>query len=58
MWLEMKNPEGKRLLLNLELTFCFVEQPDGSAQAVSLQGVGAPVGATFDEVRDNIAAQE
>ncbi len=50
MWVEMKKPDGTRLLLNLDLTFCFDEQPDGTAQAVSINGVGAPTGATMDAV--------
>lgn len=50
MWVEMKKPDGKRLLLNLDLTFCFDEQPDGTAQAVSINGVGAPVGVMMDAV--------
>jgi len=58
MWVELEKPDGKRLLLNLDLTFCFDELPDGTAQAVSIQGIGAPCGVTYAVVRADIMAEQ
>jgi hypothetical protein len=54
MWVEMLKPDGKRLFLNLELTFCFDEGEDGAVRAVSINGVGAPVGADMDTIQKEI----
>lgn len=54
MWVELKAPDGKRVLVNLDLTFAFAEQADGTANAVSINGVGAPTGEPYEVVRQNI----
>lgn len=58
MWVEMLKPDGKRLFLNLELTFCFDEGENGEVRAVSINGVAAPVGATMETIMSEIAASE
>lgn len=58
MWVEMKKPNGKRLFLNLDLTFCFDEGDDGQASAVSINGAGVPVGASMDVIMEEISAGE
>ena len=58
MWVEMQKPNGKKLLLNLDLTFCFDEQSDGSAQAISINGIGAPTGVTYSQVVQDIMQVE
>jgi hypothetical protein len=57
-WVEMQKPDGKRLLLNLDLTFCFDEQPNGMAQAISINGVGAPTGTSYDTVKADLMQEE
>lgn len=58
MWVEMLKPNGKRLFLNLELTFCFDEGEAGEVSAVSINGVAAPVGATMETIMQEISASE
>lgn len=57
MWVEMQKPNGKKLLLNLDLTFCFDEGDDSQATAISLNGVGAPTGVSYEQVKSDIMAQ-
>jgi hypothetical protein len=57
-WTQFKKPNGKRMLLNMDLTFCFDEQDDGSLLAVSITGAGAPVGITMDEVTATMQEQD
>jgi hypothetical protein len=57
-WVLMTKPNGKRLMLNLDLTFCFDEQDDGSAQAVSINGIGAPTGVSMDTTISEIMQEE
>jgi hypothetical protein len=58
MWVELKKPDGTRLLLNLDLTFCFNELAGGMAEAVSINGIGAPTGVSFDAVVADIMEAE
>jgi hypothetical protein len=58
VWIELKDDAGARLLVNLDLTFAFHEQPGGQVNAVSINGVGVPTGETYETVRDNIHQAE
>ena len=57
MWVQMLKPNGKRLLLNMDQIFCFDEQDDGNAAAVSITGVAAPSGMTMDDCIEQIMAE-
>lgn len=55
MWVEMTTPNKTRMLINLDATFCFEEQADGSVNAVSIVGIGVPVaGMSYDAVAAEI----
>lgn len=56
MWVEMLKPSGKRLFLNLDLTFCFDEDDEtGAVRAVSINGTAAPVGADMETIMREIS---
>lgn len=58
MFVLMRKPDGKQLLVNLDLMFCVEEGEGGSAIAISIAGVGIPVGETFQAVLDTIGAAD
>ena len=58
MFVLMKAPDGKGLLVNLSLTFCIQEGPNGEAIAIALSGHGAPTGNTFAEVQNDLLQEE
>lgn len=41
-------PNGKRMLLNLDLTLALIETDDGLTDAISMAGVKAPTGTPFE----------
>jgi hypothetical protein len=57
MWVEVIKPDKTRMLINLETTFCFNEQPGGGVDAVSITGVGVAIGGTYEQVTAEVKEQ-
>ena len=58
MWVLMKAPNGKRLLLNLSLTGAIGEDDAGNAVAMFTGGGTTETGETFDFVVNELMAEE
>jgi hypothetical protein len=58
MFVLMKDAGGHQLLLNLDLTFAFIEGERGKAIAMSLSGTRAETGNSFQEVMDDLLAED
>lgn len=58
MFVAVKAPNGKRMLINLELTFCYVEEDNGTASAVSIAGTKAATGETFDTILSDMEPEK
>lgn len=54
MFVLLKKMDGKRLLVNLDLTFCFEEGESGEAIAVSIFGAAVPAQETFDNLLQSV----
>lgn len=54
MWVELTTEENTRLLVNLDTTFCFQENPAGTTSAVSITGIAVPVAMPYEKVRTDI----
>lgn len=50
MFVMMMAPNGTRILLNIEQTFAFTEDPAHLATAISLAGFGMPLGVSLDTI--------
>jgi hypothetical protein len=58
MFALLRGPDGKRLLLNLDLCFCIQEGPAGEAVAIALSGHGVSTGEKFDMVQNELLQEE
>ena len=57
MFVLLKGADGRKLLLNLDLTFCIQEGPAGEAIAIAISGHGAPTGEKFATVESDLMQQ-
>jgi hypothetical protein len=54
----VKGPNGKRLLINLNVCFGYTERDDGMADVVAITGATMPTGERFDTVLADLAEQK
>ena len=54
----VKGPTGKRLLVNLNVTFAYSETDDGMAEAVAITGATILTGEKFDTVQADLTEQK
>lgn len=54
----MKDPAGRRLLLNLDQCFCIQEDEKGAAVAISFSGNGVVTGEKFDTVQNDLLQEQ
>jgi len=54
VWCEIKLPNGKDSLLNVDACLMVVPDDSGMAMAVSLVGASVPVGASFATVKEDL----
>lgn len=54
MWVELVMADKSRLFVNLDTTFAFQENPNGTTNAVSITGVAVPVPLPYDVVKADI----
>lgn len=45
-----KKKVERRMLLNSDTIFCYIENPDGTATAMSIAGVQAPMATKFNAI--------
>lgn len=57
MWVELVMDDKSRLLVNLDTTFAFQENADGTTNAVSITGVAVPVPLSYDTVKADIESE-
>jgi hypothetical protein len=49
-FLLMVAPNGKRMLVNEDVTFTYIEEDDGTASAVNIAGIKAATGESFENL--------
>ena len=54
MWVELVMQDRSRLFVNLDTTFAFQENANGTTNAVSVTGVAVPVPIPYDQVKADI----
>ena len=58
MWVELVMQDKTRLLVNLDTTFCFQENADGTTTAVSVTGAGVPVALPYETIKTDILEEQ